>query len=60
MAAKTIQTDGPAFWKQLLKELEITVHSLPSIEFGGPSLLRTARPKKGVKFRFPAIPNSLV
>jgi hypothetical protein len=31
LAAKTIEADGPAFWKQLLEELEITVHSLPAI-----------------------------
>jgi len=31
LASKILLTDGPAFWKQFLKDLQITVDSLPLI-----------------------------
>src|ERR1700722_6940979 len=34
-ALKTVQTDGPVFWKQLLKELKIATEGLALIELRG-------------------------
>jgi hypothetical protein len=35
LALKTVQADGPTFWKQLLKELKIAVNGLALIELRG-------------------------
>ena len=35
LAQKTVQADGPAFWKQLLKELKIATDGLALIELRG-------------------------
>jgi hypothetical protein len=35
LLAKTIQADGPLFWKGLLKELQLTVDGLPKIGVHG-------------------------
>jgi len=35
LATRIIQSEGPVFWKQLIKELQITVDSLPHIGLKG-------------------------
>lgn len=49
LLAKTIQADGPLFWRVLLKELQITVDALPKIGVCGN--LTSANAHEGEAYR---------
>jgi hypothetical protein len=45
LAANVIQAKGPAFWRELLKELQITVDSLPAINLRATMSTISAKPE---------------